>query len=474
VLGFDHPGVAIDGRDLPEAAVRVEVPGTGRLVVEVWRGKALWRAMASVQLFAAGTDRPNGTEQPLETGRGAGRVEFPHVALGRTYRVVPALHGMRLDPQEGAGPARPGDVATFRFVAKDDHPLLRARLLNEDGAPKAHQLVIVNLEVQGHNRTYHTSTDGMGIIEQPLEDSFVGSLLSSVVVACTTAGRNNGSMALCDPRQAVPQGMLDLGDLVLRPAPILAAGILVDDVGTALRRPLKIRPDGASLGGTGPQLHFAWRFGDRGTFAVRGLLAAENLVFSGRWQDFQPVDHPFRRGASDLHIVVQRRPRLAVIVQHDLPVEATRLLELTARNEATGLTDTGAGGSEALAHDRIRLMLEMASAGRYTVEVRLETDLTPLATLRGVLAGDSPPQEVDVRGKVRIARLTLVDSAGEPVRAAALLVLRDAASVVTLSGRGGQLLVPLVTAPLAGTLRVGGYRDAELSGIDGDRTVQLH
>ena len=81
--------------------------------------------------------------------------------------------------------------------------------------------------------------------------------------------------------------------------------------------------------------------------------------------------------------------------------------------------------------------------------------------------------EVDIRGRVRTALLTIIDALGQPARAAGSLHLRGETSDADtwLRFDDGSLRVPIGGRPVSGTLCVAGYRDLELreEPIDGER-----
>src|SRR5690606_31534657 len=118
--------------------------------------------------------------------------------------------------------------------------------------------------------------------------------------------------------------------------------------------------------------------------------------------------------------------------------------------------------------------------GRYTLHVRLTGDDTPLVSVEGVDIGRGTVEDprlwsLDIRGKVRLARIRLVDADGRPVMSGGRLRVRDsdAHGWNSLDFRNGELLLGIASRPIAATLHVPGRRDVELEGIDGDRDVVL-
>jgi hypothetical protein len=176
----------------------------------------------------------------------AGTVRLPFDAAGRYRRHVEV--GMPLEASwqlpsssefiqaRHAGARSAGEVVRIDLVVGSTHPLLRVRLVDPSGAPFASQPIRMWCARTGAVRTQQDSrpeirtTNAQGELE----------------LAWTSLEPTTGVELVFQSRDEIPQegalllpstlgiGRVDLGDLVLVPAAILAAGVVVGADGTPL------------------------------------------------------------------------------------------------------------------------------------------------------------------------------------------------------------------------------------------------
>lgn len=486
IPGLAHAGVPLDVATIPDAPVRVPIPSTGRLAVEVWRGGVIAPLEVSVHLRDV-SESPlsrSGSPRTAPHQLGVGRVEFRPVGLGGRFRVQVAVEGLNLPPQEGPGPLHPGEAVTFRFEFDETEPILQARVVDETGLPCGGRRLNASLsfgEGSASGRVGRmTRSDVEGFVRIPLDRRLRGQVLVNLQLDQRRGGRSVGLMARAEPGRTVGDGVLDLGDLILAVPPFVAAGTVTDEAGhpVDVATP-EVRLATAAHERSGPPL-FVSAIVARNAFTIRGFVPDEELALVFRWGGFAPIEPIlFRRGATDLHVVVQRLVRLNVVVRHDLQNDQAKALRIQVADDA-GRAQRPGWGFTPLARDRARIGAGELPPGRYTVHVRLPYDPIPLATIADVsLAADGPAdprlREVDIRGRVRTVLLTIVDPLGQPVRAAGSLHLRGetADADAWLRFDDGSLRVPIGSRPVSGTLRVAGFRDLELRNVDGDRTIRV-
>lgn len=482
IPGLDHAGVPLDVRAIPEAPVRVPIPATGRIAVELWRAGGIAPLDVSVNLRDESESplRRSGSPRVARHLVGKGSVEFRPVGLGGRFRVQVAVAGLNLPPQEGPGPLHPGEVVTFRFEFDEAEPILQARLLDATGAACRDQRVNVSMGFDHTRAGRITRTDAEGVVRIPLDRRLRGRTLFDIQFDQRRGGRSAGLMARAEPGRTVAEGVLELGDLTLAVPPLVVAGTVTDEAGN----PVDVATPEVCLATAAhersPPPLFVSAMLARHAFTIRGFVPDEELALVCRWGGFAPIEPVFfRRGAADLRIVVRRLVRLDVIVRHDMQYDAAKALRIEVIDDA-GRAHRPGWGFTPLARDRARIGAGELPPGRYTVHVRLPYDPVPLATIADVdLAADGPRdprlREVDIRGRLRAVLLTLLDPLGQPVRAAGSLHLRgDTHGVDTwLRFDDGSLRVPIGSRPVSGTLRVAGFRDLEVREVDGDRTVHL-
>jgi hypothetical protein len=291
---------------------------------------------------------------------------------------------------------------------------------------------------------------------------------------------STGDMARVELQHPPERGTLDLGDVVLREAPLLGAGTAVDDAGGLVREGLSVHS--ADEKEADPStLPPSSTFGPGDRFEIRGWLAGKQLELEANareWLAFTPIR--FDRGAEDLRVVVRRKGRLAVTVLHDLPSEQADLLrtEVFAEGDTTPQRPSWSAGHRS--PGEFHMVLSELAAGRYSLLVRMAGDTEPLARIDGIEVGagavhDARLTAIDIRGRVRLARLQVLDPQGMPARGDGNLLLDDADknSIRWIQLHKGSIVVPAASHPPSGTLRVPGFREQRVTGIDGDRTVHL-
>jgi hypothetical protein len=403
------------------------------------------------------------------------------VGVGTQVAVRPVLGMLALGKQEGAGPRRAGEVVTFRFTAEDASDVLRARLVDRKGEPVAQTQVRVAVDAGEQVLRTIGATDECGRFEHHLDPKWKGQPLLMAQFEALRLGNATGQMARAELEHAVVAGVIDLGDLMLDEGPFIASGVVVDQAGRSMRATGMIAVPAADAANPRRRgLPVSVRATARGAFTIRGFVDVDDLVLTteerARPAPFAPI--AFRRGATDLRVVWHRQGKIVARVTHDLPFALTRLLRLEAV-DASGERKGGwsAGPDSA---SRQRISLSSVPSGRYIVQVRLPDDPVPLAVVEDVEVGvgeatDPRLSSIDVRGRVRVAHLRVVDELGQPIRGEGRLHLpfKDPGSIAHVDLEAGAFLVPVGSRPAQGTIRVPGFRDHEVSDIDGDRTVEL-
>src|SRR5690606_24757959 len=266
-----------------------------------------------------------------------------------------------------------------------------------------------------------TGLEDDGTFDLALDRARAGQVVERVEVALAEAGSVTAAMAVCEPGVPLPAGPLELGELALEEAPLVASGTVVDATGQPVERvSLSVRPAVPVKGYPTELVHVGRE--PEGRFTIRGRPASDDLLlvrglfsFSGE----APV--PFRRGATDLRLVVTSFAELGVVVRHDLPFDVVRLLRAELVREGSGDRVRWSGStSSPTARDARLLRFSTVPPGRYTLHVRLTGDDTPLVRVEGVDIGRGTVEDprlwsLDIRGKVRLARIRLVDADGRPV-----------------------------------------------------------
>jgi hypothetical protein len=401
---------------------------------------------------------------------------FPHVGLGARF----AVRCGAFPPQEGPGPTQAGEQAVFRFRLHAEARSLRGRALDGNGEPLRYRYIDLRIERADRSESARARTDGNGVFYCALprrgrEDA----PMSCVQFHLLERLYYTGIMARVEPKAAADDQVV-LGDVVLMPAPLLAAGTLADTEGLFITPTLELRAVDAEGAAAGPPLPAVSVRGPGDHFAIRGWTDAAKLELQVKDTDLLPAAPlRFDRGATDLRLVLQRHGSITATVQHDLPYEQANLLrtEVIADGDAQARRQSWSAGPAA--PGRIRINLGALPAGRCTLQVRIAGDPQPLATIAGLEVGHGAARDprlsaLDVRGRVRLARMQVLDGAGAPVRGDGTLLIDDRAEGINwVKLHGGFFVVPVASQPVAATIRVPGFREQRVQGIDADRTVRL-
>jgi hypothetical protein len=470
VLGLEGGGVPVDLRRPPEEPVVVGLGPTGRIVVEL-RDQAGRRSDldGSLNVKRLGKDGA----WTLAAMR-AGRAEVPCVGLGCTFRCTLNTLSLALGTREGPGPLAEGKEALFVFELPPGVPQLRGRIVDERGAPLARTPCSILLGLTAGERGGQVATDADGRFVHLLGMDAVGAGLELVHMVPTDGP--HGSMARSEPHTKLAEGQNELGDLVLRDAPLVASGTLVGDaidprpqLDVVLARDLAT-PAWQPLG---QKVRMRW-LTDR-DFELRGFVPDEELAL------IVPMRQRvlFRPGAEGLVVRVRiARNEVVVLVRHDLPPPLR--LQLQASLERTGPGEPAvlrsSGSSSPVALDEFGLGIGEVPAGTYRLSVRLRGEAKPLAEAGevSVAAADGETivrREVDVRGKVRLVRLRLLDPSGVPVPAEAILWFPGHGFPIPLVD--GAFTVPVAHGIAEATVRAQGWLDTTVRDITADRDVVL-
>ncbi|MEZ5965633.1 MAG: hypothetical protein R3F56_17495 [Planctomycetota bacterium] len=485
VPGLAHPGLALDlTQPLPDP-VRIVLPATGRLLVELgWRGEVRpsWFFASVQEVDAAGRDATPSFHQRESARPGCADIEFAPIGLGARFRVEAQTFAGPLPARVGVGPVRPDQPAVFHCELDDDQPVLVAALTGADGTAAIDATMQIRLDAGAQTRFGVAALDAQGRLFLPLERRLAGAELRTVEMVRSHRGHLTRSMLRVEPHRAIPNGALDLGPLRMTIAPLVAAGTIRNQVGLPRRDlPGEVRPAASAHDSAGRRLLLHRETPDLGRFALYGLVDDEALEFV--YHENGPGTPPpisFRRGATDVDLVVFERAEVRAEVAHDLPLSAMRQLRIDALGPAPRTTRTTGSGTSPRPNGHVRLRVGPLDPGTYTIAVMLAGDPTPLASLPDVVVGiDRPPDQrllhLDVRSRVRLVRVDLLDGAAQPARASGSLRIQDpfVSSSYPIDVDDGRARVPIGSAKVDATLRVSDFATQVVRDLDSDRVVTL-
>lgn len=331
-----------------------------------------------------------------------GRAFFPAVALGERLEAELRVEGTEGSfTVRGDGPTAPGQLVTLR--AEGAAPvLLSGRLLDPAGTPVALGRVHWRVSCGDALRGDLLQTDEAGGFRLALpsdlpEQGAVLLCLQLEPSAKDASGGAGGPPADLEASIELPAALLPgehrLGDLVLAPPPMLAAGLVTTAGGDPVA---DAEVYGEALVDKRGEKEFWWRSfpalpvtavktGGDGRFEIRGRIEGSHLGrfrLQVRREGFRPpAPVEIALGAEDLRIVLEVGAALAVrfAVPDGLAMPAGELslvLAPSAGGEELRCAPAPAPGEEFVWSD--------LAAGRYRLEVRHACAVEPLATLEGI------------------------------------------------------------------------------------------
>lgn len=217
-----------------------------------------------------------------------GRFRFPRVGLGiDLVALVSRNDASSFVHVEGAGPKRENDEVTLRVTVGTTGLVLRGRVVDERREPIVHGQLSAWLDtvnepdVNGPEVYYHELgslvTDRLGrfaIDLEPFEPRFSSSTSLVLAMSRNLSEAREGIVDL--PRSPL-RGEVDAGDFVLAPAPIVASGRIVDELGAPVSHCWIEGPTWKTMdSGVNAMTD------EQGRFALRGILLDKKLELSLR------------------------------------------------------------------------------------------------------------------------------------------------------------------------------------------------
>lgn len=410
VTRLEGDAVAVDLRNLPPAPVDVVVPPTGSIELAL-KGPAgePFPLPPGPQLRAllvpdGGMSKP--VEPALDTRPwGAdGRAVFEAVACGRRYE----LRG-RTNWYEGAafaGPARPGDRVVVDVPLPRGQAWLLGRLVGEDGKPWTRD---VSLRMGGNH-----------LLPGHPEGRFF-------VPVSNHAGRqpkawfsaNDGLLeAEATFPAPLPDGVTDLGTVVLRPPPLLVSGQVVVRGAAepaAFRATLRARIESWN-----PEASFGradWtpvQLDAEGRFAVHAAARNVDYVFVVDGNTLPGAHAKFTPGTVGLEVLAA--PGGAFTISYRVDPQWGMLWVAATQRGAPPGSGTSTGSS--CGAGRVVAAFDSLDAGEYDVVASLGgvvLDRRTVVVGKAQVVDDPRLVDIDLRGAARSILVTVTDAQGRTI-----------------------------------------------------------
>ncbi len=432
-----------DPKDLPRTLLVLTLPPTGKVVVYVRGPKGPVPDGTALAALSPAPEEgkekprfpipPGAQEAPIAPVEG-GKAVFPFVGLGLTLQVMvnktpKNMPMMRGKPQivKGTGPVAPGQTVTFHVSLTQKETLLAGRLLLPSGKPASETTLTVSLKTKEENISSFSSsmlrTDKDGRFRFPLEE---GKFHGGKRTLSFLLGKEKGGRILkaqVDLGRDFFPGVNDLGDIRLGAPPVLVAGRVVDASGKPIQG-ATIQVFQKQYFGENKE-RSAWEWvrayptpsDAKGNFLVLGEAKAPELKVTASKQGwFQEKDVLASPGTEGLLLVLRKGGAV----------------------KATFLTDPGVPlkdlGMKLISHGReeertIRFPQKKKTSavwtglppGTYDLKVSFPYTGQPLVEIEGILveggkeAGDPRLKGIDLRGKIRVLNLEIVDEKGRGI-----------------------------------------------------------
>ena len=432
------PEVVLDVERFPTEPVELVLPATGKLEVEVVDADgapvAIDRTVSAYGLDVDSSGRVERLAGFHRYMRGASRATFPHVELGIELWVWlqddGAARGVEL---RLAGPSRPGQAVTARLEVGARYPTFAGKLVDSDGravrAPYvASSLTYEHPDYGEREMSPRAQLDEQGRFELPMSNPAVaGSTCRVALITPTTPGGGDVLSGSFEARAPVGDETVDVGTVVLRQSPLIAAGIVVDAAGVPIERAdlqvaekINQREDPEDFNWSFASIGMGYTGAD-GRFEIRGLLEPGEYALWPRKNGYANRGFVrFTAGTVGLELVLDRPASLAGSLLTRASFPAERLSVALVYPEATREQQAYArwGGD---VQSSGSFGIEQLRPGVADFSVRASVHADALLTVAGVNikpgeeCRDPRLQSLDVRDLVRLVELEVVGEDGAPV-----------------------------------------------------------
>lgn len=487
--------VELDPRALPDAPVRLVFPATGSVEVRVVGAPGLPPIEDDAEVSLLQDEgrpdellsfwtRPDSVRGRVEDGV----ARFDFVPLGLDLIVEALPDGRRVPTRvRGRGPDAAGRTATLTIAIGSDHPVLRVRLVDAEGAALAERGVRVRLDEPMSQSDFELESDELGRVHidvpaNPERSDDEAALVVSVA-AQDGAPAARAKMPLPDGLQP---GLNDLGDLVLAADRPLVGGRVVGPEGSPLEG-IAIEVAALRSWGEGQswveELPVSGESGADGSFAIYGDDPESTLRVTAQDDRHRSAPVDCAAGSMDLVIELVIAGNVAGRVRLDEGLDPA-LLGVRMHPAHEGLVSDYRRQVHAEVQSDGSFQVWGLAPGLWDLKFRDSVGGLAVAGVDGieVPAGEASRDprlaEIDLRGRLAVVRLILkAPRASDLIMGS--LIYRPAGSPPGGEDQSNAFLhdsnVVLWVAGSAADVSViaNGFRAVELAGVRGEVTVEL-
>jgi RNA polymerase sigma factor (sigma-70 family) len=512
-LAYYFPGSArvdIDLDALPKEPVRLTLPPTGRLIIDVVDDDG--QPIDGETLVGLATIAP----RPFDEGPvphqqqwkriHEGRAAFPHVGLNLAPVAWVCVTDGTREPARHAlkGPTKPGEEVRFTVTAGQRYRVLRGRAVTENGEALDGRKIAISFARRGNpvfdvssQEVVETGEGGAFTVrfpKVPLKLALCDLRFRTPAWPSTSRAPNAKPVlvaAVPAPAALRERHDTDIGEVVFRPPPMVAGGQVVDDRGMPME-------------GVTVQVAIATHQGSEtvwlpantlrvdtledGTFDIRGPLPLEQRLRLQPTKDgyVPPPPTPVTPGASDLRLILPRpafvegrillpaqlKPSSVQVEFVSSPAPEPDPQAESPRWRATAIDPDGSFRAVVLPGSAA-LRVSISRVGSFLSEPEVLHHVDGLRVAAGGTCRDPRVQAIDLRGILRDVVLTVVDQEGRPVPLADVRVRGEGlprhAFNTQQTGVDGTCQVVLGPAVVEVTIAKTGYATESLGHLQEDR-----
>ncbi|MCK6448167.1 MAG: carboxypeptidase-like regulatory domain-containing protein [Planctomycetes bacterium] len=328
ICAANRPEAALDPRALPNAPLDLHLPPLGEveLLVLQTTGQPAWLELAPALLLAENLpdDVGSGPVRGFSGGRGPrvrspateGRALFRHVGLGAALAAkIQPNRASQTWVERFQGPTAPNERVSVTVTLVSPSPTFIGRLVDPDGRPCANVRFATDLfalpsptrirfsnhgadeAIRSGGGNLTTDATGGFSLAYANDAAYGGKPLLVVTVA---RNEPNSRAARLELAELWTPGLHQLGDIVLTPTPVVAAGIVVD----SQNRPIV----GAFLGIAAfkSSARITAVSDERGAFELRSAEPHDELLILATATGHLSSHASARPGARELRIALER------------------------------------------------------------------------------------------------------------------------------------------------------------------------
>lgn len=481
----------------PTGEVVLTVPVTGSLEVRVLPmpgGPPIGAGRVELSVHEPGRDEVPSFWSRVDTVTAElenGLARFEHVALGLEVDVAArGESSTRSTRASGPGPIVAGTPARMELALGSDHPVLRLRVLDSNGAPVPDttlQVGVTSASVLGPESEHESvDTDGASVLWYDFPRFVAVDAARTLFVQLDAKQGGSGESAEVDLSRGLALGLNDLGDVTLAAARLVASGRLVRADGTPIEdctvsaQAVHSREDGESWFESLDDVSDSTD--GEGRFELPGRVETDRVRLSascGAWIA-EPLEVQVGAAGVVLTALAAGQVRGRVLV--DEGIEPTDLrVRLEPADEADrrdstlrGRADVGKDGS---------FTIDELKPGTYDLKVTPDRNSDSLARVEGVVvvsgATTSDPRldPIDLRGLMNCLEVELVPPRPSDAVLGVLQVAyvdnagEDVSKTHFLNGTTNSLCFPAESIDL--TVHVQGFRSATFADQRDDVRVEL-